>query len=320
MPGRNFNSSEYRFGFQGQEKDDELKGVGNSISFKYRIHDPRLGRFFAVDPLTAKYPWNSPYAFSENRVIDGIELEGLEVIKFGDKQPNDFTVMTYQEIKVELANNKDHHKGWIKPMDVMSNANDDEYWEVRNIENVYNQSLGTELKKYIPPPPGESGSGKVDIKIRQDVIQFINHIDNKLNGRADGFNTGEVTQEDALVALGIVGTLTGVGVALEAGSITVIGAVSIINNLDDALGGLTSGDGSLSQDLSPDEYKQIINSVKTISSALSLGQNSTEIIKNADYSKAMKVIGTVSDAVNTATNTESTINEKKRVTLYLLQV
>jgi hypothetical protein len=60
--------------------DDEIKGEGNSLNFKYRMHDPRVGRFFAVDPLTASYPWNSSYAFSENRVIDGIELEGLEVI------------------------------------------------------------------------------------------------------------------------------------------------------------------------------------------------------------------------------------------------
>jgi hypothetical protein len=44
------------------------------------MHDPRIGRFFAVDPLAAKYPWNSPYAFSENRVVDGVELEGLEAI------------------------------------------------------------------------------------------------------------------------------------------------------------------------------------------------------------------------------------------------
>lgn len=42
------------------------------------MHDPRVGRFFAVDPLAADYPWNSTYAFSENRVIDAIELEGLE--------------------------------------------------------------------------------------------------------------------------------------------------------------------------------------------------------------------------------------------------
>jgi RHS repeat-associated protein len=68
----------YRFGFNGQEKDDEVKGSGNSLSFKYRIYDPRLGRFLSVDPLFASYPWNSTYAFAENRPIDGIDLEGTE--------------------------------------------------------------------------------------------------------------------------------------------------------------------------------------------------------------------------------------------------
>ncbi len=58
--------------------DDEVKGEGNSLNYKYRMHDPRVGRFFAVDPLSGEYPWNSPYAFSENRVIDSRELEGLE--------------------------------------------------------------------------------------------------------------------------------------------------------------------------------------------------------------------------------------------------
>jgi RHS repeat-associated protein len=68
----------YRYGFQGQESDNEVKGEGNSVNYKYRMHDPRIGRFFAVDPLEKSYPWNSPYAFSENRVIDATELEGLE--------------------------------------------------------------------------------------------------------------------------------------------------------------------------------------------------------------------------------------------------
>ena len=82
---RHFPSSEhtgYRFGFQGQEKDDEIKGNGNSISFKYRIHDPRIGRFLSLDPMEKDYPWNSPYAFSENRVIDAIEMEGLESVLY----------------------------------------------------------------------------------------------------------------------------------------------------------------------------------------------------------------------------------------------
>ena len=82
VPNRNYSSPEYRYGFQGQEKDDEIKGNGNSINYKFRMHDPRVGRFFAVDPLAFAYVWNSPYAFSENRVIDRVELEGLESMDF----------------------------------------------------------------------------------------------------------------------------------------------------------------------------------------------------------------------------------------------
>lgn len=81
LPGRNYSSSSYRFGFQGQEKDDEMHGAtGTSYAFEYRMHDPRVGRFLSIDPLASKYPHNSPYAFSENRVLDRIELEGLESI------------------------------------------------------------------------------------------------------------------------------------------------------------------------------------------------------------------------------------------------
>jgi RHS repeat-associated protein len=78
QPNNYYSAGNYRFGFQGQEMDNEVKGTGNSINYKYRVHDPRIGRFLSIDPLTASYPWNSPYAFSENRVIDAVELEGLE--------------------------------------------------------------------------------------------------------------------------------------------------------------------------------------------------------------------------------------------------
>ncbi|WP_422106244.1 hypothetical protein [Winogradskyella sp.] len=87
LPKRHSAVDGYRYGFQGQEKDDEIKGEGNSINYKYRMHDSRVGRFFAVDPLDWQYSYNSPYAFSENRVIDGYELEGLEVVVDNDGNP-----------------------------------------------------------------------------------------------------------------------------------------------------------------------------------------------------------------------------------------
>jgi RHS repeat-associated protein len=78
LAGRTFNSSSYRYGFNGKEKDDEIKGTGNSQDYGMRIYDPRLGRFLSVDPIGYDYPWNSTYAFAENEPISNIDLDGLE--------------------------------------------------------------------------------------------------------------------------------------------------------------------------------------------------------------------------------------------------
>ena len=55
-----------------------MLGEGALHAFEYRMHDTRIGRFWSVNPLAGKFPWNSTYAFAENRVVDGRELEGLE--------------------------------------------------------------------------------------------------------------------------------------------------------------------------------------------------------------------------------------------------
>ena len=64
--------------FQEQRFDNDF-GV-NYIQFKYRSHDPQIGRFIQIDPISDDYRYNSTYAFSENRVTDGRELEGLEYV------------------------------------------------------------------------------------------------------------------------------------------------------------------------------------------------------------------------------------------------
>jgi len=79
MPGRKFSAgSGYRYGFNGKENDNDVKGEGNQQDYGLRIYDPRLGRFLSVDPLTKEYPWNSTYAFAENDIIRNIDLDGGE--------------------------------------------------------------------------------------------------------------------------------------------------------------------------------------------------------------------------------------------------
>ncbi|MET2996904.1 hypothetical protein B0A78_13055 [Flavobacterium columnare NBRC 100251 = ATCC 23463] len=78
IPNRHGSSTAYRYGFQGQEKDDELKGEGNSLNYTFRMHDPRVGRFFARDPLEKYYAEQTPYQFSSNAPMHARELEGME--------------------------------------------------------------------------------------------------------------------------------------------------------------------------------------------------------------------------------------------------
>ena len=49
------------------EKDDELKGEGNSYTTEFRQYDPRIGRWLSIDPISMSY--ESPYASFRNNPI-----------------------------------------------------------------------------------------------------------------------------------------------------------------------------------------------------------------------------------------------------------
>jgi len=51
MPGRNYSSGEYSFGFNGQEKVDEISGNGNHTTALYWEYDTRIGRRWNIDPV-----------------------------------------------------------------------------------------------------------------------------------------------------------------------------------------------------------------------------------------------------------------------------
>ena len=83
MPGRKYSGgSVYRYGFNGKEYDNEIKGEGNQQDYGMRIYDTRIGRFLSVDPIAKKYPDLTPYQFSSNRPVDGIDIDGLEYASY----------------------------------------------------------------------------------------------------------------------------------------------------------------------------------------------------------------------------------------------
>ncbi|HRK05698.1 MAG TPA: RHS repeat-associated core domain-containing protein [Chlorobiota bacterium] len=73
MDGRNEASGEHRYGYNGKENDNEVKGDGNQQDYGARIYDPRVGRWLSVYPAADEAPTWSPYrAFfdSPTNVID----------------------------------------------------------------------------------------------------------------------------------------------------------------------------------------------------------------------------------------------------------
>ncbi len=60
MPGRNYSPDNYRFGYQGSEKSDEIAGVsGAHITTFFRENDTRILRWWSVDPKATAF--ESPY-------------------------------------------------------------------------------------------------------------------------------------------------------------------------------------------------------------------------------------------------------------------
>src|SRR5690554_6175965 len=82
----------YRYGFNGMERDNEIKGQGNSYDFGARLYDSRLGRWLSIDPLASKYTGLSPYNFVANTPIQAIDPDGQYIIFINGYNVGDLVV------------------------------------------------------------------------------------------------------------------------------------------------------------------------------------------------------------------------------------
>ena len=76
MPGRQYSTGSYRFGFNGMEKDDETRGSGNDYATHFRHYDPRLGRWMSVDPEEKGHEFESSYCGLDNNPISIVDPNG----------------------------------------------------------------------------------------------------------------------------------------------------------------------------------------------------------------------------------------------------
>ncbi len=108
------------------EKDEDVKGNGNSLDFGARIYDSRVGRFSSVDPLFKKYSYYSPYVFAGNNLIRFVDINGMgpdDVFKSMDdaaidfaKTYNDNSIAAKKEYAstiIKVANEKDVYYTYV---------------------------------------------------------------------------------------------------------------------------------------------------------------------------------------------------------------
>ena len=109
-PGRQFIANDYRFGFNGKEKDDEVKGLGNSLNFGERIYDSRVARWLSLDPLKAKYTEWSPYNFGLDNPIVLKDDYGRDVSfsTVTNKDGSKTVFVTVNAKLINLSSSKNH--------------------------------------------------------------------------------------------------------------------------------------------------------------------------------------------------------------------
>ncbi len=82
MPGRTYSiGNQNRFGFQSQEKDNEIAGVGKIYTAQFWQYDSRFGRRWNTDPKPN--PSISNYACFNNNPIFNIDVKGDTTYRFG---------------------------------------------------------------------------------------------------------------------------------------------------------------------------------------------------------------------------------------------
>jgi RHS repeat-associated protein len=157
------SSSDYRFGFNGMEKDNSIKGNGNSYDFGARIYDSRLGRWLSLDPLFSSFPFESNYTYVANNPIICIDVEGKEkIVVTGGADLHNTNKMNF--INASKAQLKEYKKELDKSKSTEKTA-----WLIFDLD--YTEEEKQEFEKWakengIEPP--------VYIKTADEVVSYIN--------------------------------------------------------------------------------------------------------------------------------------------------
>ncbi len=173
MNGRQADAGDYRYGFNGKENDRDW-GTKWIQDYGFRLYNPSIGKFLSVDPLTASYPFYTPYQFAGNKPIAAVDLDGLEedfvfnspvITRVIIKILNDETLSEKQKefATLALANYWEKRGEWPDIKDYK--------WLTDKAKEVTSLSTGSKLEASFPNKVVERSSNGTT-----NIITFYGHI------------------------------------------------------------------------------------------------------------------------------------------------
>jgi RHS repeat-associated protein len=184
MPGRKYQSGNgsYRYGFNGKENDNDVKGTANQQDYGMRIYDPRVGRFLSSDPLTQKYPQLTAYQFASNNPIAGVDMDGLEFISsFKAYQSQKFY---FENLKFSTARHTSNSAVSNPPLPVIAPAHSE--------ANVHIQQLKAMASALRPVSTEDQKKIELAAILKKTIQNQASFSEAKPQGAANEFEAGAV--------------------------------------------------------------------------------------------------------------------------------
>lgn len=147
VPNRHGSSESYRYGFNTQEKVDEISGEGNHNTAKFWEYDTRTGRRWNLDPV--KKSWQSDYLVFSGNPIWKIDPDGDDDYFNAD---GTFSHRTKQGSKI-IVQTKDGNR-LLTEISLTSKSNRQ---VIANVVGYYADQVGITFKRKGEKNSGEKG-------------------------------------------------------------------------------------------------------------------------------------------------------------------
>ena len=227
QPGRSWDSTSYRYGFNGMEGDTEVKlAEDHHYTTFFRQYDPRVGRWWSNDPVT--HPWQSPYSTMNANPILITDATGAK----GDEPET-------------LSNPLDPNPSLEDAESTASGSTEKGLFET--IGDAFSEMPISEALTGSPmrPSPGQTGFSEFHLEDNMDALEKVPTMaDMTSEERSQYYDNYMKTQMSTtailggLVSLGSIPTIaaTGTGgaafgsvfVAFEGGGSVILGTASLI--------------------------------------------------------------------------------------------